>query len=439
MHRRSTKMMPNGSEEMVVAFIFYGKPLIVDILLLALCMGNFQKSLSRMLQKSLLWAKRLLLSVFLLFGLLVVGLMVTDNSHVFTGFSKTYLIGKPIPDIDDMPMFDVSNIQADLPVAWPLSPRLNQTAPSKAQWSLMESMETTAFLVFHKDTLLFEQYWLDGGRDVVNNSFSMAKSFTSMMIGKAIDEGYIQSIDQPVGDFLAEFKDGKNGELTIRHLLSMTSGIPFGEDYGNPLGYMAKAYYGNDLLGATKGFSVERTPGTFWAYEGGNTVLLGMIIKEVTGRTPSEYFFQKFWSCIGAEKDAHWNLDKPNGFEKTFSGFYATARDYARVGKLMMNRGIWQSDTLLSPSYIDECFKPCMAKDEDEVPCTWYGLQWWMGQHQGLNFQSARGLRGQYIIMIPELDLLVVRLGHKEGKERVAHMPSDLLVYIEAARNISGQ
>lgn len=391
-----------------------------------------------MLKSIVLWSKRILLGIFVLAGISVVALVFTGNSHIFRGISKTYLVGKPNADIDDMYLFDVSTIPADHPQSWALSPRLNQYAPTQVQLNTMDSMQTTAFLVIKADSLIFEQYWRDGGRDVVSNSFSMAKSFTSMMIGKAIDEGYIKSVDQPVGDFIPEYSNGANAQLTIRHLLTMTSGIPFGEDYSNPFGFMAKVYYGTDIEQQTLGYQVEKTPGTFWKYEGGNTLLLGMIIKRSTGRTPSEYFFQKFWSCIGAEHPAYWNLECPGGMEKTFSGFYATARDFARIGKLMLNRGTWANDTLLSPEFVDAAFMPCAVSDEKNEMCSWYGYQWWMGEHQGTAFQCARGMLGQYIIMIPKDQLIIVRLGHKQKPERVRHMPPDIYTYIEAGYAAAG-
>jgi CubicO group peptidase (beta-lactamase class C family) len=390
-----------------------------------------------MLHTTLLWTKRILVVLFITLGLGVVLLLVTGNGHIFRGLSKTYLIGKPNADIDDMPLFDVSQIPADMPQPWPLSASLNQRAPNQRQSHLLDSLETTAFLVFKSDSLLFEQYWRDGSRETVSNSFSMAKSFTSMMIGKAIDEGYIKSVDQPVGDFIEEFKSGANASLTIKHLLTMTSGIPFGEDYSNPFGFMAKVYFGTDIESTTLEYEVEKTPGSFWVYEGGNTILLGMIIKRSTGRTPSEYFFQKFWSCVGAEHTAHWNLECPKGMEKTFSGFYATARDYARIGKLMMHDGIWGKDTLLSPRYVEESFIPCQVPDKKQEACYWYGYQWWVGEHKGVQFQCARGMLGQYIIMIPEAEMVVVRLGHKQSKDRIRHMTVDLYDYIDAAYEIA--
>ncbi len=381
--------------------------------------------------------KRVLIGLGILVLLAIIALYVTGNEHVLNGIGKTYLIGKTKPDIDDMHYFDVSNIPADHPEAWPMHAGYNLGKIPDQYSARVDSMGTTAFLVIKDDALLFEKYWEHTDETTLSNSFSMAKSFIAMLIGKAIDEGFIKSIDQQVGDFLPEFTNGEASLLTIRHLLQMTSGIPFGESYSSPFGYVAKSYYGNDLVKETMKFGVEKTPGTLWAYEGGNTVLLGLILKKATGRTPSEYFFQKFWSCIGAENEAHWNLDHEGGLEKTFSGFYATARDFARIGKLYLHQGVWESDTILSPSFVAECITPNNIPDINGEKCSWYGLHWWLGEHNGKKLFSCRGLRGQYIAVIPEDNLIVVRLGHDQNKERVGHMPPDLFMYLDIAQALA--
>ncbi len=385
------------------------------------------------------WIKRILIGLPALIILASIGLYATGNSHIFKGLSQTYFIGKSKPDIDDMDAFATSTIAADHPEAWPLSSRYNLGKIPAGMLPLCDSMETTALLVFKNDSLLFEHYWEDFDEKTYCNSFSMAKSFCAMLVGKAVQEGYIQSLDQKVGDYIPEFKEGINDQLTIRHLLQMTSGIPFGESYSSPFGYVAKSYFSDDLIKETMVYRVEKTPGTFWKYEGGNSVLMGMIIKKATGRTPSEYFFQKIWSCIGAEQDAHWNLDHAGGMEKTFSGFYANARDFARLGKLYLHEGVWDNDTVLDPAFVRESLTPSMVVDERGEKCDWYGLHWWLGKHNGKPFFSCRGMRGQYIAVIPEENIIMVRLGHNQRKERVENMPPDLYHYLDIALDISHQ
>ena len=367
----------------------------------------------------------------------LIALYATDNQHILTGLRQTYLIGKNKPDIFDRTYFDTDTIRADRPEPWPMHQRYNMMALNTEDFAFVDSMQTTAFLVFKNDSLLFEKYWENTDVETTSNSFSMAKSFTSMLIGIAIDEGYIQGIHQRVGDFLPEFAQGKNTQLTIEHLLQMSSGIPFGESYSSPFGYMARAYYGKELKTETFKFHVEQDPGTLWLYEGGNTVLLGMILEKATGRRVSDYFFQKIWSCIGAQYDAYWNLDHYKGLAKTYTGVYATARDFARIGKLMLHRGVWNNDTLLSPQFVDQSLQPCNIPDTTGTPATWYGYQWWLGDHDGSPLFSARGMRGQYIVVVPNEGLMIVRLGHQQQRERINNMPADLYHYLDIAKRLA--
>lgn len=367
----------------------------------------------------------------------IIGLYATGNKHVLTGLRQTYLLGKSKPDIFDMKYFDVTTIKADHPEPWPMHVRYNLMALSPADLAFVDSMQTTAFLVFKNDSLLFEKYFENTDVETTSNSFSMAKSFTSILIGKAIDEGYIKSVDQKVGDFLPQYASGMDAELTIKQLLQMSSGIPFGESYSSPMGYMARAYFGKDLPAETFKYHVEKTPGTYWIYEGGNTVLLGMIVEKATGRTLSDYFFQKIWSCIGAEHDTYWNLDHAGGMEKPYTGVYATARDYARIGKLYMHDGVWDNDTVISPEFVRQSLTPCNIPDSTGAPTSWYGYQWWLGEHDGSPLFSARGLRGQYIVVLPKEKLMLVRIGHEQVKERKNNMPTDLFRYLDIAKSLA--
>lgn len=366
-------------------------------------------------------------------------LWLTGNQHVFYGIGKTYFIGKSKPDIDDLPFFSVSTMTKGNPEPWLLSSSFNSGTLRLEHSEYLDSLETCAFLVFRNDSLLFEKYWRDYTDSTMSNSFSMAKSFVGMLIGIAVDEGYIESLDQKVGDFLPEFSEGLNAKLTIRNLLQMSSGIPFGESYSSPFGFMAKAYYGKQLEEETMKFKVESEPGSMWIYEGGNSVLLGLILKKATGKTPSLYFQEKIWSCIGAEHNAHWNLDHEGGLEKTFSGFYATARDYARIGKLFEHDGVWNADTLIQPGFVEEALTPCYIPDPKGEKCFWYGYHWWLGTHNDDFFFSCRGLRGQYIAVIPSQKIIVVRLGHNHSSTTNNRVSEDLRLCLDAARDIASQ
>ena len=379
---------------------------------------------------------KVLVGLVALLGLACIALWATDNEHVLYGIRKTYLVGKKNPDIDDMPYFDVRKVKAESPRPTLLSAYYNMVdlLPDERAWS--DSMGTTAWLIYRHDSLIYEGY-TEGDATTLSNSFSMAKSITSVLIGKAVEEGFIESIDDRVGEYLDDYNSGMDTLLTIRHLLEMTSGIPFGESYSSPLGYMAKSYYGKNLTVTTRKYHVQKEPGTLWAYEGGNTVLLGMILQKSTGMSVSDYCSSRLWGAIGAEQDAFWNLDDAEGIEKTFSGFYATARDFARLGLLFMHEGIMNGDTVISPEWVRQSLMPHGVSDEKAEACNWYGWQWWIGEHEGHPFFACRGLRGQYVVGIPDLDLVMVRLGHTQSKERIEHMPADLFRYIETTIRLS--
>lgn len=376
--------------------------------------------------------KRVFIGIILLLVITVIALYATGNAYLIQGIRKTYVVGEKSPDIDDMELFDVRKIEhgaAEFPIKY--SSMQSVSFPEQyAAWN--DSLGTSAYLVYWRDSLLFERYW-EGDSTTRTNSFSMAKSVTALLIGCALDDGLIQTVDQPVSDFLPEFSSGMNASLTIRHLLTMTSGIPFGESYSSPFGYMARAYFGDDLKEETMAYAVERNPGTLWVYEGGNTVLLGLIIEKATGKSPSAYLAEKLWKHMGAEQDAYWNLDRENGIEKTFSGFYATARDFSKIGSLFMHGGTHQGDTLISPEFVRQALTPVMIPDEKGEVCDWYGWQWWLGNHKGKSMYMCRGMRGQYVICIPELELMVVRIGHHQSKDRIRHIPADLYTYIDIA------
>jgi CubicO group peptidase (beta-lactamase class C family) len=367
-------------------------------------------------------ALKIVLIVFGSIGLLVGILNITGNGYLPRGVYCTYLHGKSKPDIDDQYLFHTRKINRGEAINLPAKLKVL----SNEDVVFLNSTESEAFLVFKNDTLISEWYGSYAGDSTHWNSFSMAKSFVSMLIGCAIQDGKIGSLNDPISKYISW--NGK--DLTIEQLLHMSSGIPFGESYNSPFGYMAKAYYGSDLKSITAPFQVEQTPGSYWSYEGGNTVLLGMVLEAATQKNISNYFEEKIWSKIGASSAAYWNLDKENGFEKPFTGVYATAKDFGMLGQCILHDGKVNETVVLDSAFLAESFAPWVIQDGNNSVCNWYGLHWWMGEVDGVKFKSARGMRGQYIVVLPEKNMVIVRIGHQQSKERVDHMPVDLLAYI---------
>jgi CubicO group peptidase (beta-lactamase class C family) len=369
--------------------------------------------------------KKALKIVLITFGsiAILIGLLyATGNGYLPRGIYCTYLHNKSKPDIDDLALFHTRKINTGVAINLPA--KLNVL--SNENIAFLNSTESEAYLVFKNDTLVSEWYGNPEADSTHWNSFSMSKSAISLLIGCALQDGKISSLQNPISKYIPW---GGN-DVTLEQLLHMSSGIPFGESYNSPFGYMAKAYYGSDLKSITAPFQVEQTPGTYWSYEGGNTVLLGMVLEAATQKKISNYFEEKIWSKIGASSPAYWNLDKENGFEKPFTGIYATAKDFGMLGQCILHHGKVNGEVVIDSTFLAQSFGPWAIQDGNNSICDWYGLHWWMGEVDGVKFKSARGMRGQYIVMIPEKNMVIVRIGHQQSKERVNHMPVDLFTYI---------
>ncbi|HSI89719.1 MAG TPA: serine hydrolase, partial [Adhaeribacter sp.] len=288
----------------------------------------------------------------------------------------------------------------------------------------LESLKTVAFLVICNDSVRQEHYWRGYGPESVTNSFSVSKSLVGMLVGVALKEGKIKSLDQPVGDFLPAFKEGEKSKITIRHLLTMSSGLNWDESYSNPLSMTTEAYYGTDLKSLIKRLEVEAEPGKAFFYKSGNTQLLSFILQAATGMDLSDYAAKKIWTPLGAEQPAEWSLDKKGGQEKAYCCLYSNARDFARLGQLYLNNGIWNGDTLVPPAYVQASVTPTNLPDKPTgAPAGFYGYHWWiLPEYKGLKVYYAWGLLGQYIVVIPELRTVVVRLGEKAGEKRGMHL-----------------
>jgi len=394
----------------------------------------------------------------ILFVLLNIVILVSGRTYLYKGVWNTYLKGRTTASIDDYTIFENRAIKAGEKKEWPLGKDYNTSKPSSKFVSHLEKIETIAFLVIQNDSIRHEQYWGGYSDTSHTGSFSMAKTFVSILVGIAIGEGKIKSIDQPVGDFIPEYsaegefasggKEGKKANITIRHLLTMSSGINFDESYKSPIGFPAEAYYGTNLPELIFKYDAVEEPGKYFEYLSGNTQLLAFVLNKATGMSLSDYTSEKLWKPIEAEYDAYWSLDKKGGDEKAYCCFNSNARDFARIGKLFLDSGKWNGKQVVPANYVMESIKPADNIDKDlNSKNERYGYSWWLlpnyrpaGQEgKGHNIFYARGVLGQYIIMIPELDMIIVRLGKRRELTAVKGHPTDFYWYIDAALEMYGK
>lgn len=366
-------------------------------------------------------------------------IIISGNTHIYKGLRYTYFQGRSGPSPTEYNIFDYHEIKAGKEQAWPFSVNYNKLKLTNEARNTLVDFQSMAFLVFKNDSLLYEEYWNEGAVGSVTNSFSMAKTFVSVLTGIAIGEGKIKSVEQPVGDFLPEFKVGNNAKLTVQHLLTMSSGIDFDEDYVNPFAYPAKAYYGDDIRKLTMQYQMTEEPGKVFKYLSGNTELLAFVLEKATGNSISAYASEKLWIPIGASQTAYWSIDRKNGVEKAYCCFNSNARDFARIGSLYLNGGNWHGKQIVPADYVAKSIVPAPLMDEDHQPNDRYGYSWWMLDYKGRHIYYARGILGQYVVMIPDQKLIMVRLGHQRSKEKIKDHPKDLYAYIDAALQLNEQ
>jgi len=339
------------------------------------------------------------------------------------------------PQIDQYPIFENRTVRAGNPQAWAVSSRYGTLQLGKNRLADFEKYETVAFVVIHKDSLLFEQYWDGYGPESHSNSFSMAKSIVSLLIGVALDEGLITSVKQPVSNFLPEFGSYNGKELTVEDLLTMSAGVEWDEGYSGLFSLTTEAYYGKDIVAQTRRIRQNSEPGGHFYYQSGVTQILALILQTVTGKTLSDYASEKLWTPIGAEHDALWSLDHKDGFEKAYCCFNSNARDFARLGQLILNKGAWNEEQLVSADYIAQAINPATwLLDKRGEPNREYGYQIWVLEYDGMVIPYMRGILGQYIFVIPDKEAVVVRLGHKRSEERFPpyYYPSDIDIWLGA-------
>lgn len=376
--------------------------------------------------------------IYIVVGLSVVHLLILANNYdyLYTVIQMTVLKGKLGPSIDEYSAFSNRVVEApNQAQPWPEAQNYNQTPVPQEHLTELEELHSVAYLIIKDDSVQTEMYWDNYSDSSLSNSFSMAKSMVSFAVGSLITQGKINSVNDPVCAYLSNYCEGLAAELTIQDLLTMSSGINFDEHYLNPLAYPAKANYGRDLKELNKEYQVTQKPGEVFSYQSGTTQLLAFLVEEVSGKKLSQYITEHFWKPMGASRGALWSLDHENGHEKAFCCFNSNARDFARWGYLALHQGNWKGKQLIDSSYVKEATSPATWLEETNGETNQrYGYQWWTFPNYNGKYDLyyMRGILGQYVIVIPEENMVVVRLGHQRRRSGDNH-PKDFYHWVDAA------
>ena len=370
-------------------------------------------------------AKNIIITIAIIFSLIY----ALNLEYFVKGVRVVYLNGYTTVYIDDYKYFDNEIINTSNPKDWILHTNYNNYKEDSSFEEFNSEMETSAFLIIENDSLLVEKYY-DGYDDSsMTNSFSMSKTILSLILGKAIEDGFIKGLDQKVIEFIPELKGKFAKDVRIIDLAQMSSGLKWNEATFNPFSVIAKTYFVDDLNKLILDQPFEKTPGKKFDYSSGNTQFLSIVIERATGKKIAEYFSENFWQKMNAQNDALWQLDSyESGNVKAFCCFISTAKDISRIGKLYLNNGDWNGTRLINSSFIENSIK---AKVSDI-----YGIGTWLINYKGLDITMMRGHLGQYVIVIPEKKLIITRTGKKYMDNGSIEITEDSFIYIDEALRI---
>ena len=285
--------------------------------------------------------------------------------------------------------------------------------------SFVEETDTSALLVMVDGKVCFEEYYLTGGPEVPWTSWSVAKSFVSALVGVAMEEGLIASVEDSIDQYLPLIKGSAYEGVSIRDVLQMSSGANWNEDYSDPdsdANRLQPVMAGQGSLSEfVCGIRPAVEPGTLCQYNSADTQVLGLLLGAVTGTTLSEYMQQKLCEPLGFEHPGYWILDA-EGVEMALGGLNLTARDYARIGELYRNGGRWAGQQLVPQHWVDSSIRseaPHLQQGQvivgGHVFPMGYGYQWWLPAGSAQEF-SAIGVYNQFVFVNPEKRSVIVKL-----------------------------
>jgi len=344
-------------------------------------------------------------------ALLTTGILyASGHGYIFTAIKRTYLAGHATANVNDYSEFETQLIRTNSPKALVRTANFEQHQLSPTHRQALADDGALAYMVIKDGEVYVEDYFNGYDDRSRTNSFSMAKTVLTLMLGIAIEQGHVKSLDQPLSDFLPEFKDEPLGsKATIGQLSWMNSGYEWVEHYYTPFSPTVELYYGDDVRDFLLNREFSAEPGSFWEYSSASTQLLGIALlralqKTGTADSLSNYLSQTLWQPMQMNDDAIWHADNSD-MELVYCCINTNARNFAKLGLLMLNNGDWDGQQLVPSHFINKMITP---KGKE-----FYGLSTWLGMHKEPAHYLFSGHLGQYIIVVPGHNMVVVRLGEK--------------------------
>lgn len=297
----------------------------------------------------------------------------------------------------------------------------------------LEDTNTTAFIVLQGDELLYEGYFNGSSREATQASLSVAKSFVSTLVGIAIEEGLIGSLDEPVTAYIPELleRDPRFADITIRHLIMMSSGIRFERDASNPFSDDFITSHSPNMREAALDSEIVEAPGKHYHYNDYNPLLVGMVLERATGMPVSEYLESRLWDPMGAEGDGSWDLDSErSGFERMSVGINGRAIDFAKLGWVFLHGGRAGDRQVVPQAWVEQITSGSHAIYTDRGEhANYYQYYWFLDVENKAYY--AEGNFCQFIYVYPAADLVLVRHGSNCGGTYWTGLLGEIALWIE--------
>jgi CubicO group peptidase (beta-lactamase class C family) len=365
-----------------------------------------------------------LISIFL-------GLVTTGNAHLFRAVQLTYLKGNDTANINDGQDFETHTIASGEKQEWPLHEEYNKRPLNDELHNFLQATNSVAYLIIKDGKLHTEYYFEPYDNRSLTNSFSMAKTMMTMLIGAAIQEGIIDSFDDFAWKYIPELKE-KAPEVTLAHLSAMSSGVDWEEDYYSPFSPTPKLLYGYDVESYSLSRDYPVKAGSEYYYASVSTQVLGIALDRVLKandrkQSLSEYFSEKFWQPMGMNDDGTWHTDA-QGMELVYCCVNTNARNFAKFGLLLGQDGLWGDQQIVPSGFVERMIRPDIVH--------YYGHSVWIDDRENPAFYTMMGHLGQYVVVVPEHNLIVVRLGEfrDADADHITHfIPKEVAYYVEQA------
>ena len=379
--------------------------------------------------------KKFLKWVVVLCVLVIAVLYITDTDYLIKAVRTIYLKGHTTAYLEDYKEFDNQPLDIGTPQPWPNHKDYNSVSATEKLTKTNQELGTIAYVIIKNDSIWFEDYYENYNEASKSNSFSMAKSYVTALLGKAIMQGHIKSLDQPICDFIPEFCDGQAAKVTVGDLSSMSSGSNWDERYYSPFSITTRAYFDDDLEKVAESVKIVNEPGQAFKYASGDTQLLAIVLEKATGKKLYDYLTEELWKPLNCENQALWQIDsKDHDLVKAYCCIASNAKDFARLGKLYKDHGKWNGKQVLDSSFVAKCITPRFPESPE------YGYGWWMKDLGSKHFFMMRGHLGQYVLVEPNDNIIIVRLGHQKSPDAgVGKFSEDITIYIEEAYKMLGQ